>query len=338
MGLSSLSWPGCWSPPRWSRCDGDRIRGPTRKVQVESDPPGATVYLNDPSEGELCKTPCTIDAPIGETPIILQLENYEPLFEHARRPAQRQDASRQLHAAERGRHARRPRPRRRDDQRRRERQGQGPRQGRGRERLAPRHVMFKGTTLFDDFINVETGSDTEIMATASSAGAPRPARRRRRRRQRQRTRPKKCTSRRRAAPASASSTPASRPTSGSAGSRLRRPARHLGLNSGRPRTATSSPGPRSIWPAELLKLGAPARPLAVRALRVRRQPPGADDPTAYMADGARGRLDRVEQPRGEPPPALGLADTVAIVIERRLRARRLRLRHRRTEVDRARRP
>jgi hypothetical protein len=56
--------------------------GPTRKVSIETDPPGATVYLNDPDDGAVCEaTPCTIDAPIGVTPIIVQLKNYGPIVD-----------------------------------------------------------------------------------------------------------------------------------------------------------------------------------------------------------------------------------------------------------------
>ena len=53
--------------------------GPTRKVQVESEPPGAAVYLNDVDSGPVCEaTPCTINAPIGTSIIILRLDKYEP--------------------------------------------------------------------------------------------------------------------------------------------------------------------------------------------------------------------------------------------------------------------
>ena len=54
--------------------------GPTRKVTVESDPPGASVYLNDKEDGEKCKTPCTVDAPIGDATLIIELENHKPEF------------------------------------------------------------------------------------------------------------------------------------------------------------------------------------------------------------------------------------------------------------------
>ena len=53
--------------------------GPTRKVTIETDPPGAHVYLNQKEDGVVCEaTPCTIDVPIGETTLIIEAENYEP--------------------------------------------------------------------------------------------------------------------------------------------------------------------------------------------------------------------------------------------------------------------
>ena len=51
--------------------------GPTRKVTIETTPPGAQVYLNAKEDGPVCTaTPCTIDAPIGDTPMIVELENH----------------------------------------------------------------------------------------------------------------------------------------------------------------------------------------------------------------------------------------------------------------------
>jgi hypothetical protein len=47
-----------------------------RRVQVESDPSGADVYLNSKDDGSLCQTPCTIDAPIGDATIIVELANH----------------------------------------------------------------------------------------------------------------------------------------------------------------------------------------------------------------------------------------------------------------------
>jgi hypothetical protein len=52
---------------------------PKRKVQVETDPPGASVYLNDVDSGPVCEqTPCTFEAPIGTSTIIVRLDKYEP--------------------------------------------------------------------------------------------------------------------------------------------------------------------------------------------------------------------------------------------------------------------
>ncbi|MFT3693147.1 MAG: PEGA domain-containing protein [Kofleriaceae bacterium] len=58
---------------------GTAFAGPTRKVTVESTPPGATVYINDIDSGAACDaTPCTIDAPIGSSTIIFRKEGFNP--------------------------------------------------------------------------------------------------------------------------------------------------------------------------------------------------------------------------------------------------------------------
>src|SRR5215470_12879759 len=54
----------------------------TSKVTIETDPPGAKVYFNVKEDGEVCTTPCTVDAPIGETPIILEAENRRAIIEN----------------------------------------------------------------------------------------------------------------------------------------------------------------------------------------------------------------------------------------------------------------
>src|ERR1700761_523018 len=53
-----------------------------RKVLVESDPPGATVYLNDKEAGPVCSaTPCTIDVPAGgDANVIVEASGYAPEF------------------------------------------------------------------------------------------------------------------------------------------------------------------------------------------------------------------------------------------------------------------
>ncbi|HZJ62762.1 MAG TPA: PEGA domain-containing protein [Kofleriaceae bacterium] len=47
----------------------------TSKVTIETDPPGAKVYFGLKEDGEICTTPCTVDAPLGETAIIVEAEN-----------------------------------------------------------------------------------------------------------------------------------------------------------------------------------------------------------------------------------------------------------------------
>jgi len=70
---------------RWLVCAvvlavaGTAYAGPTRKVTITSDPAGATVWLNDKESDPVCPaTPCTIDAPIGETPMIIELAGFDP--------------------------------------------------------------------------------------------------------------------------------------------------------------------------------------------------------------------------------------------------------------------
>ena len=53
----------------------------TRKIDIESDPSGAAVYLESVDKPAACAaTPCTVDAPIGTTVIILRKDGYEPEF------------------------------------------------------------------------------------------------------------------------------------------------------------------------------------------------------------------------------------------------------------------
>jgi hypothetical protein len=56
--------------------------GRTTKVTIETDPPGAKVYFGLKEDGEICTTPCTVDAPIGETPIIVEAENRRSIIEN----------------------------------------------------------------------------------------------------------------------------------------------------------------------------------------------------------------------------------------------------------------
>ena len=61
---------------------GQADAGSGRLVQVQSDPPGATVYLNEKEAGPVCPaTPCSIEAPPGEQTIIIELANHQSKFE-----------------------------------------------------------------------------------------------------------------------------------------------------------------------------------------------------------------------------------------------------------------
>src|SRR5262245_27177910 len=53
----------------------------TSKVTIETDPPGAKVYFGLKEDGEICTTPCTVDAPVGETAIIVEAENRRSIIE-----------------------------------------------------------------------------------------------------------------------------------------------------------------------------------------------------------------------------------------------------------------
>lgn len=55
--------------------------GPKRKVRIETNPSGAAVYIETKENGAACEaTPCTIELPIGETPLIVELPAYDTIF------------------------------------------------------------------------------------------------------------------------------------------------------------------------------------------------------------------------------------------------------------------
>jgi hypothetical protein len=56
--------------------------GPTRRVTIDTDPEGATVYFNDRDSRPVCeRTPCSVDAPIGQTTIVIELRGYGPVID-----------------------------------------------------------------------------------------------------------------------------------------------------------------------------------------------------------------------------------------------------------------
>ncbi len=63
-------------------CVGVAEAGSNRKIAVESDPPGASVYINEKEAGPACAgTPCTISAPPGEVIIIVELDGHTAAFQ-----------------------------------------------------------------------------------------------------------------------------------------------------------------------------------------------------------------------------------------------------------------
>ncbi|HEY4058456.1 MAG TPA: PEGA domain-containing protein [Kofleriaceae bacterium] len=54
---------------------------PKHKVKVETEPAGATVYVGEKENGPSCDaTPCSIELPVGESTIIIELSGYVQIF------------------------------------------------------------------------------------------------------------------------------------------------------------------------------------------------------------------------------------------------------------------
>lgn len=53
----------------------------TRAVSIETTPAGATVYVGDIESGAKGQTPLTLDLPLGDTTLVLELAGYETRFE-----------------------------------------------------------------------------------------------------------------------------------------------------------------------------------------------------------------------------------------------------------------
>lgn len=54
---------------------------PTRKVTIETVPSGASVYVGDQEGGAAGQTPLTLDLPVGDNVLIIELDNHIPKFE-----------------------------------------------------------------------------------------------------------------------------------------------------------------------------------------------------------------------------------------------------------------
>ena len=147
----------------------------TSKVTIETDPPGAKVYFNLKEDGEVCTTPCTIDAPIGETPLIIEAENRRPIIENLvvpRKTARPMRVSFKLEAAlgtlviEGAAGA----TIKIDDEDR----GKAPRRLEDLQAGAHHIVLEKnGKKLYDDYVEIEIGREATVTpAVASAAPAP----------------------------------------------------------------------------------------------------------------------------------------------------------------------
>jgi len=150
---------------------------PKAKVSIVTEPPGAKVYFNLKEDGEVCTTPCTVDAPIGETPLIIEAENRRSLFENLvvpRKPPRLIKLSYKLELAvgalvvEGGAGAtikidgepRGKAPARLDDVLA------------GAHRVA---IERDGKALYDQFVEIEAGNELTVSAGQLAAAPPAPA-------------------------------------------------------------------------------------------------------------------------------------------------------------------
>jgi hypothetical protein len=147
----------------------------TSKVTIETDPPGAKVYFGLKEDGEVCTTPCTVDAPIGETPIIVEAENRRSIIENLvvpKKTARPMKVVYKLEPAigtlvvEGGAGA----TIKIDD----EDKGKA---GRVDGVLAGAHhvvVERGGKAVYDGFVEIEAGHEASVTLTASAAATPEP--------------------------------------------------------------------------------------------------------------------------------------------------------------------
>lgn len=141
-----------------------------QKVQIETDPPGATVYLESTETSPVCeKTPCTIDMPAQETAIFIQLKNYQVVIDSLD-PANKKltKLKKTLEPATGGIVVK---------------DGKGARvsiddedKGKAPDRFevgeGGHHVVITGAdgkTLFDEFVEVKVGEDAEVEVGVGAA-------------------------------------------------------------------------------------------------------------------------------------------------------------------------
>lgn len=155
-------------------CAGTAGAGGSRKVDVTSEPAGASVYLNDVTTGEVCQTPCQVDLPIGvETNVILQKGGFTPdiITVTAPRRGKVPPVKSTLVAAVATFEITDPAFRGAkiviDDVEK----GQAPQSV--QIEAGPHHVAIvsKGKALFDDIVDIDAGNDHEIKPATGAAVA-----------------------------------------------------------------------------------------------------------------------------------------------------------------------
>lgn len=144
------------------------------KVTLETDPPGAKVYFGLKEDGEKCTTPCTVDAPVGETTIIIEAEGRRSIIENLVVPRKQARAIKKHFTlplalgsllVEGGAGA----TVKIDD----ELKGKAP--GPIEDvSVGAHHVVVEldGKALFDGFIEVEDGREATVVATGGAAPPP----------------------------------------------------------------------------------------------------------------------------------------------------------------------
>jgi PEGA domain len=75
--LRALVWAALAAIAPMSSADA----APKRKVVIDSEPSGASVYLGDKEAGSAGVTPVTVELPTGDNVVILELDGYVPKFE-----------------------------------------------------------------------------------------------------------------------------------------------------------------------------------------------------------------------------------------------------------------
>ncbi|MGE0548890.1 MAG: PEGA domain-containing protein [Kofleriaceae bacterium] len=149
--------------------------GPTRKVTIETVPEGAAVYLNAKEDGPVCeKTPCTFNAPIGETPLIVELAQHREVIQNivVKKTGRIPTIKLRLEPAVGTLVFEGPKGARItiDDVDR----GKAPKQIEVSEEGHHVVVTLNGKTLYDDFVEVVAGDETtvEVKRVASSSDEP----------------------------------------------------------------------------------------------------------------------------------------------------------------------